>query len=434
MGLPSLSARTLVRAAQAAPKGVLAVAFTRAHSIWSHVPLGPPDAILGITEAYLKDKSPNKINLGVGAYRDDNNKPKVLSCIRKAEQMVREQDLNKEYAPIGGDKAFQDAAIKLALGENHSVIKEKRYATVQSISGTGALRIAAIFLYKYFPFPRGERFIFLPNPTWGNHKAIFKDTNTEPRDYTYYNPETCALDFGGFLDDINRLRDGSAVLLHACAHNPTGVDISKEQWEIVADIFKQKSLFPLFDMAYQGFASGDIDRDAYAVRMFLDKGINVALCQSFAKNMGLYGERVGAVTVTGSTPEEAEAIMSQLKIIIRPMYSNPPIHGARLATLVLTTPELRQEWLCEVKEMADRIISMRHALQDGLKRHGSTKNWSHITDQIGMFCFTGMTPAQVKRLRDEYSVYLTGDGRISIAGITSHNVDYLAKAMHEVTK
>lgn len=252
--------------------------------------------------------------------------------------------------------------------------------------------------------------------------------------YRYYDPKTCGFDFSGALEDISKIPEQSVLLLHACAHNPTGVDPRPEQWKEIATVVKKRNLFAFFDMAYQGFASGDGDKDAWAVRHFIEQGINVCLCQSYAKNMGLYGERVGAFTVICKDADEAKRVESQLKILIRPMYSNPPINGARIASTILTTPDLRKQWLQEVKGMADRIIGMRTQLVSNLKKEGSTHNWQHITDQIGMFCFTGLKPEQVERLTKEFSIYMTKDGRISVAGVTSGNVGYLAHAIHQVTK
>lgn len=302
---------------------------------------------------------------------------------------------------------------------------------MQGISGTGSLRIGGAYLQKWFP---GSKSIYLPTPTWGNHIPLFKHSGLEVKHYRYYDPKTCGFDFSGALDDISKIPSGSIILLHACAHNPTGVDPRPEQWAELSQVIKKNKLFPFFDMAYQGFASGDIDRDASAVRMFLKDGHQIALAQSFAKNMGLYGERVGAFSLVCSSKEEADRVLSQLKILIRPLYSNPPIHGARIAAEILNDSGLRAQWLQEVKGMADRVISMRTQLRDNLKKEGSTKDWSHITDQIGMFCFTGMTPDQVGKLMKEHSVYLTKDGRIAIVGITSKNVGYLAQAMHQATK
>lgn len=252
--------------------------------------------------------------------------------------------------------------------------------------------------------------------------------------FRYYDAATCGLDFAGAMEDISKIPEGSIIMLHACAHNPTGVDPNPEQWKEMSAVIKARNLLPFFDMAYQGFASGDVDKDAFAVRQFLADGHNILLSQSYSKNMGLYGERTGGFTVVCKDKDEAARVESQIKIIVRPLYSNPPRHGARIVTEILTNPEIRPEWLVDVKTMADRIITMRTRLQDGLAREGSSKNWQHITDQIGMFCFTGMTPDQVAQITKEFSVYLTKDGRISVAGISSSNVDYLAHAMHMVTK
>lgn len=393
--------------------------------------MGPPDAILGITEAFKKDSNPNKLNLGVGAYRDDSGKPYVLPTVRKAEEIILSKKLEKEYAPITGVPDFTNACSKLAFGADSVVVKEKLNATTQTISGTGALRIAGAFLERFFPGPKD---IWMPTPTWGNHKPIFMDCGLGIKQYRYFDPKTVGFDFNGCMEDIAKIPEGSVILFHACAHNPTGVDPKMEQWKEISDLVKKRNLFPFFDMAYQGFASGDCDRDAQAVRHFISEGHSMLVAQSFAKNMGLYGERAGHVTAVCSSEEEAQRVLSQIKILVRPMYSNPPIHGARVAATILNDTELYSEWLLEVKGMADRIITMRQMLVDNLKKEGSTHNWSHITDQIGMFCFTGLKPEQVERLTKDYSVYLTKDGRISVAGVSSSNVGYLAKAMHDVSK
>ncbi|XP_055372864.1 aspartate aminotransferase, mitochondrial [Condylostylus longicornis] len=405
---------------------------TAAMSSWfQHVEMGPPDAILGVTEAYKRDQNPNKINLGVGAYRDDNGKPFVLPSVRKAEERLINKKLDKEYAPIAGLADFTKHAIELALGNDSVNIKEKNNATVQAISGTGALRVGAAFLNKYW---NGNREVYLPTPSWGNHTPIFQHAGLKVNKYTYYEPKTCGLNFKGMLDDINKMPEKSIVMLHACAHNPTGVDPTSEQWKELSKVMKSRKLYPFFDMAYQGFASGDVARDAAAVRIFENDGHNFVLSQSFAKNMGLYGERAGAFTVICSNKDETDRVMSQIKILIRPMYSNPPIHGARIVSEILGNDELKTIWLNDVKGMADRIIGVRQQLKDNLVKLGSTRPWDHITNQIGMFCFTGMNAQNVERLTKEFSIYLTKDGRISMAGVTSKNVEYLAKGMHEVTK
>ncbi|EQK99653.1 Aspartate/other aminotransferase [Ophiocordyceps sinensis CO18] len=405
---------------------VLTAAATRAASTWSAVPQGPP-AILGITEAFKADKFNRKINLGVGAYRDDEGKPFVLPSVRQAERRVVDAKLNKEYAGITGVPEFPALAAKLAYAADSPALD--RVAITQSISGTGALRIGAAFLERFY---KGDKNIYIPSPSWANHKAIFTDAGLAVRQYRYYDKNTIGLDFEGMMADIEAAPRGSIFLLHACAHNPTGIDPTPEQWKEISSLVKKQGHFAFFDMAYQGFASGDTDQDAFAVRHFVAQGHHVALCQSFAKNMGLYGERVGAFSLVCADVAEKKRVESQLKILIRPMYSNPPIHGARIATEILSNPELYQQWLGEVKSMADRIITMRCLLKTNLEKLGSKHDWSHIMSQIGMFAYTGMTPAEMERLAKEYSVYATKDGRISVAGITSDNVSRLAEAMFNV--
>jgi aspartate aminotransferase len=402
-------------------------------STWAAVPLGPPDAILGITEAFKADTDPKKINLGVGAYRDDEGKPYILECIRKAEVRLTERFKDHEYTGIAGVPEFTAVTGQLAFGENCSALMEKRVVVAQSISGTGALCLGANFLSRFYP-QDASRIVYLPTPTWGNHGAIFKDARMEVRNYRYFDKNTNGLDLTGMMEDLKNAPAGSIILLHACAHNPTGVDPRQEDWKAIEELIKSKGHFSFFDMAYQGFASGYPDKDAWAVRYFIEAGHNPIVAQSYAKNMGLYGERVGAISIFCKDAAERERAESQLKIVIRPMYSNPPIHGARLVATVLADVELKNLWLKEVKMMADRIHSMRSTLRNELESLGSKIPWNHITDQIGMFCYTGLKPEQVERITKEFHVYLTKDGRISIAGINSSNVKYLARAIHEVTK
>lgn len=398
----------------------------RSASWFSHVQQGPPDAILGVTEAFKRDTNPKKINLGVGAYRDDNGKPYLLPTVLKAEKAIEANKLDKEYSAIGGNAEFCKLSAALALGETGPQV-----TTVQSISGTGALRIGGAFFNAWW---EGNKEVYLPSPSWGNHTPIFKHSGLKVGTYTYYDPKTCGFNFQGALDDISKIPERSIILLHACAHNPTGVDPKPEQWVELSQLIKKRNLYPFFDLAYQGFASGDINKDAFAVRQFAKDGHQFALAQSYAKNMGLYGERVGAFSLVCADKDEATRCESQLKILIRPMYSNPPIHGAHLVREILSSANLRAEWLQEVKGMADRIIGVRAQLKSNLEKEGSTRPWNHITDQIGMFCFTGLKPDQCERITKEFSVYLTKDGRISMAGVTSKNVDYLAHAIHAVTK
>jgi aspartate aminotransferase len=422
-----LSAVRIAARQSAASRAGLGLSGLRAASTWAQVPQGPPDAILGITEAFKADKFEKKINLGVGAYRDDQGKPYVLPSVRTAEEQIVGSRLNKEYAGITGIPEFTSSAGKLAYGGSSSALE--RLAITQSISGTGALRIGGAFLSRFYP---GAKAIYIPTPSWANHKAVFLDSGLKVEQYRYYDKKTIGLDFGGMLSDIKEAPEGSIFLFHACAHNPTGVDPNPEQWKEISEVVKKRGHYAFFDMAYQGFASGDVDRDAFAVRHFVEQGHNICLAQSFAKNMGLYGERVGAFSVVAESPEEKKRIDSQIKILVRPLYSNPPIHGARIAAQILGEPGLYSQWLAEVKGMADRIITMRAVLKENLEKLGSAHDWSHITSQIGMFAYTGLEPEQMDQLAKEYSVYATKDGRISVAGITSGNVGRLAEAIYKV--
>ncbi|SPO05301.1 probable aspartate aminotransferase, mitochondrial precursor [Cephalotrichum gorgonifer] len=377
---------------------VRGVSVVRSASTWANVPQGPP-AILGITEAYKADAFDKKINLGVGAYRDDAGKPYVLPSVRAAEEKVVAAKLNKEYAGITGLPEFTKAAAVLAYGPDSSALD--RLVITQTISGTGALRIAAAFLAEFYP---GAKNIYIPDPSWANHAAVFKHAGLSVNRYKYYNKDTIGLDFEGMLADIKAAPKGSIFLFHACAHNPTGVDPTPEQWKEISKVVKDAGHFSFFDMAYQGFASGDINKDAFAVRHFVEQGHNICLAQSFAKNMGLYGERVGAFSIVCQDAEEKKRVDSQVKIL----------------------------WLGEVKGMADRIITMRALLKENLEKLGSKHDWSHITSQIGMFAYTGLTPEQMESLAKDTSVYATRDGRISVAGITTANVGRLAEAIFKV--
>eukprot|EP00850_Spirogloea_muscicola_P004358 SM000018S03723 [mRNA] locus=s18:1045783:1048302:+ [translate_table: standard] len=415
----------LLRAARLA----VAASPARAASWWAGVQPAAKDPILGVTEAFLADAHPDKVNVGVGAYRSDAGKPVVLDCVRQAEARIAGQEL-MEYAPMGGSATFNGLSAALAYGDGAPVLADRRVAAVQSLSGTGACRLFADFQKRVHP----EASIFIPTPTWANHHNIWRDAHVAARPFRYYDPATRGLDFKGLMEDVNAAPSGSFFLLHACAHNPTGVDPTAEQWKEMSALFKKKELYAFFDMAYQGFATGDLVRDAQAIRIFVDDGHQVACSQSYAKNMGLYGQRIGCLSVVCDDEKQAVAVKSQLQQIARPMYSNPPVHGAMLVSKILADSDLKELWHKEVKDMADRIISMRHALREHLEKEGSNLPWQHITDQIGMFCFSSLSPEQVDRLTSQFHIYLTRNGRISMAGVTSGNVAYLAHAMHEVTK
>jgi len=397
--------------------------------------MGPEDPILGVTVAFNKDTDPKKINLGVGAYRDDNGKPFILESVREAEKRIFEKNMDHEYLPIAGNAQFNKLVQELQLGTDSQAIKDKRVVTVQCLSGTGALRVGGDFMERFINLPGdNKKTIYVPDPTWGNHIPIYGDAGFGVKTYKYYDPATCGLNFTGLINDLKNAPNQSLFLFHACAHNPTGVDPDLKQWSEISNLCKEKGHFVFFDLAYQGFASGNPEQDAAPVRLFIKNGHNVGIAQSFAKNFGLYGERVGALSFVCKDNTEAEALESQLKILIRPMYSNPPLHGARIVSTILADQQLNTKWRGEVEKMAKRIISMRQALVDNLKALGSKKDWSHITKQIGMFAYTGLKPEQVEKMTKEHHVYLTKNGRISIAGITSQNVKHLATAMHEATK
>ncbi|KAI3963784.1 hypothetical protein MKW98_029894 [Papaver atlanticum] len=398
-------------------------------SWWNHVEPAPKDPILGVTEAFLADPSPHKVNVGVGAYRDDNGKPVVLECVREAERIIA-GNKNMEYLPMGGSMHMVEETLKLAYGENSDLIKDKKIAAIQALSGTGACRVFADFQKRFKP----DSHIYIPVPTWSNHHNIWRDAQVPQQTFRYYHPETKGLDFASLMEDLKNAPSGSFFLLHACAHNPTGVDPTEEQWKEISQQMKVKGHFPFFDMAYQGFASGDPERDAKAIRIFREDGHLIGCAQSYAKNMGLYGQRVGCLSLVCDDDKQAIAVKSQLQQIARPMYSNPPVHGALVVSTILSDPNLKNLWLKEVKGMADRIIGMRTALRENLENLGSPLSWEHITNQIGMFCYSGMTPQQVDRLTSEYHIYMTRNGRISMAGVTTGNVGYLANAIHEVTK
>ncbi|GAA0143356.1 transaminase [Lithospermum erythrorhizon] len=344
--------------------------------------------------------------------------------------MIDLPNVVREYLPMGGSVKMVDESLKLAYGENSELIKDKRIAAVQALSGTGACRLFADFQKRFLP----DSQIYISVPTWSNHHNIWRDADVQQNTFRYYLPETRGLDYNGFMEDIKNAPNGSFFLLHACAHNPTGVDPTEEQWREISHQFKVKGHFAFFDMAYQGFASGSPEGDAKSIRIFLEDGHPIGCAQSYAKNMGLYGQRVGCLSLVCEDEKQAVAVKSQLQQIARPMYSNPPVHGALVVSTILGDPELKKLWLNEVKGMADRIIGMRTALRENLEKIGSPLPWEHITNQIGMFCYSGLTPEQVDRLTNEFHIYMTRNGRISMAGVTSGNVGYLANAIHEVTK
>lgn len=406
--------------------------MSETYTSFDHVPQGKPDAILGVKLKYNADKSDKKVNLGIGAYRDSQGKPMILNVVRKAQEMVvNDPNATKEYLTQLGDPNFLKATREFIFDANSAAVKDERIVTAQSLSGTGALRIAGDFLARFRPCV-----VYVPSPTWGNHMNIFGNgSGLEVRKYKYMDPKTLGLDLNGMLNDLKNAPSGSVVILHACAHNPSGVDPTKDEWKKILQVITEKKLLPFFDSAYQGYASGDINDDAYAIRLFADSGIEVMVAQSYSKNLGLYGERIGSINIVCSSKKVAEAVTSQIKIIIRGNYSNPPRHGAAIVAKVLTTPELRKEWVVELKQMVDRISAMRNALVNELETSYNIKSFAPCKKQIGMFILTPLTPKMVSVLADKYSIYMTSvgnNGRISLSGLNNGNVKYVAESISKV--
>ncbi|KAK8210153.1 Aspartate aminotransferase, cytoplasmic [Zalaria obscura] len=404
------------------------------------VPQAPEDPLFGLMAAYRRDEDPNKVDLGIGAYRDDNAKPWVLPVVKKADELLRaDPNLNHEYLPIAGLAEFTSASQKLIFGASSPVISEGRAISLQTISGTGAVHLGALFLSKFYnPSASGAKTVYVSNPTWANHNQIFSNVGLPIAQYPYFSKETKGLDFAGMRSTIESAPEGSIILLHACAHNPTGVDPTQDQWKELATLMKQKSHFPFFDCAYQGFASGDLNRDAWAIRYFVEQGFELLVAQSYAKNFGLYGERAGCFHFVTSPGAEAKdtvsRVGSQLAILQRSEISNPPAYGARIASLVLNDADLFAQWEENLREMSGRIISMRQALKKHLDELKTPGTWDHIVDQIGMFSFTGLSEKQVLKIREEAHVYMTKNGRISMAGLNTKNVKYFAEAVDKVVR
>ncbi|ODV78064.1 PLP-dependent transferase [Suhomyces tanzawaensis NRRL Y-17324] len=418
------------------------VAFSTSAQLqkWSDIPLAPPDKILGISEAYVKDTNTKKINLGVGAYRDNDGKPIIFPSVKKAEEILLAKEVEKEYTGITGNKNFQNIVKNFIFNNSNKdangakLIEANRIVTSQTISGTGSLRVIADFLNRFYT----NKKILVPKPTWANHVAVFKDAGLAPEFYAYYETSKNDLDFDNLKQSLQSQDEGSIILLHACCHNPTGMDLTAQQWDEVLEIIKSKKFFPLVDMAYQGFASGDPFKDIGLIRRLNELVANdelksYALCQSFAKNMGLYGERTGSISIVTESSDASKAIESQLKKLIRPIYSSPPIHGSKIVETIFNDENsLLPEWLSELDAVVSRLNTVRSKLYENLDK--TNYNWDHLLKQRGMFVYTGLSAEQVIRLRNEFSVYATEDGRFSISGINDKNVEYLADAINQVVK
>lgn len=396
-------------------------------SLFAAVDMAPRDPILGVTEAYNADTNPNKVNLGVGVYTDDSGKVPVLQCVRKAEQELAASPLPRNYLPIDGLQAYDRAVQELVFGAGSRAISDGRIVTVQTLGGTGGLKVGADLLRRLNP--SGQ--IWISDPSWENHRALFEYAGYTVNTYPYYDAPTHGVAFDAMLHTLRTLPAGAVVLLHACCHNPTGVDLAPAQWERVIEVVNQRGLVPFLDLAYQGFAEG-IDADAAAVRRFTEACPVVLVSNSFSKSLSLYGERVGALSIVADSGEVASRVLSQLKRVIRTNYSNPPTHGGQTVAKVLTTPELRMQWESELGEMRDRIKLMRRELVDRIRAIRADFDFSFVVNQRGMFSYSGLTAQQVRVLRERYSVYAIDSGRICVAALNSRNIDYVARAIGTV--
>ncbi|TWT30278.1 Aspartate aminotransferase [Posidoniimonas corsicana] len=397
--------------------------------MFESVSAAPPDAILGLTDAYKADPNPDKINLGVGVYQDASGKTPVLGTVREAASRLAKDLASKSYLPITGSAEYGEAVQKLMFGVEDEIVRSRRAVTAHTPGGTGALRVTADFLKQNFE----DATVWLSQPTWANHPAVFAAAGVPTKIYSYFDKAANGLAFDKMIADLKKIPSGDVVLLHGCCHNPTGIDPTPEQWKQIAETLRSMGAMPLIDFAYQGFGEG-IQEDAAGLQAFCRPGEELIVCSSFSKNFGLYRERVGAATFVTADQDSALRVGSQVKRAIRSNYSNPPSHGAELVVTILTDHKLRQQWDGEVAEMRDRINGMRKLLVEKLAEHGAPGDHSFIQQQRGMFSFSGLTPEQVERLKHDYAIYIVGSGRINVAGITPQNVDRLAHSITDVLK
>jgi aromatic-amino-acid transaminase len=396
-------------------------------SLFTAVEMAPRDPILGLNEQFAADQHANKVNLGVGVYYDDKGKLPLLHCVQAAEKRMAEKPTPRGYLPIDGIAAYDSAVKALVFGQDSEPVRSGRVATVQAIGGTGGLKVGADFLKRLNPHAK----VMISDPSWENHRALFTNAGFVVESYPYYDAAKRGVDFDGMLAALNAAAAGTVVVLHACCHNPTGYDISADQWSQVIAAVKSKNLVPFLDMAYQGFGHG-IAEDGAVIAQFVAAGLSMFVSTSFSKSFSLYGERVGALSVLCESKEEADRVLSQLKIAIRTNYSNPPTHGGAIVATVLGTPELRAQWEQELGEMRVRIKAMRQQLVDGLKAAGVKQDMSFITSQIGMFSYSGLNKEQMVRLRNEFGVYGTDTGRMCVAALNSQNIAHVCASIAKV--
>ena len=396
-------------------------------SLFTHIEMAPRDPILGLNEQFGSDPNPNKVNLGVGVYTDENGKLPLLKCVSSAEQAMAEAAKPHGYLPIDGIAAYDAAVQGLVFGADSDVIKAKRVATVQALGGTGGLKVGADFLKQV----NGSAHVLISAPSWENHRALFTRAGFDVAEYPYYDAATRGIDFAAMRGALQAAPAGTIVVLHACCHNPTGVDLTSAQWDEVVAIVKARSLVPFLDMAYQGFGQGIVE-DGAAVGKFVASGVDLFIATSFSKSFSLYGERVGALSVVCKSAEETSRVLSQLKIVIRTNYSNPPTHGAQIVATVLATPALRAQWEEELAGMRVRIKAMRSALVDKLAAAGVKHDMGFIAQQQGMFSYSGLKAAQMQRLRSEFGIYGVDSGRICVAALNARNIDAVVAAIAKV--
>ena len=395
-------------------------------NLFELVKAAPPDPILGLTEAFRADPNPDKINLSVGVYQDESGKAPILECVRQAEERLAKSSTTKSYMPINGNAAYLRHCQELVFGIGNEMVETNRVASVHTPGGTGGLRLAGEFIRQKL----GQRTIWVSNPTWANHQGIFTASGLDIATYPYYDPETHGLNLAGMITVLEDIPENDVVLFHACCHNPTGVDPSDTNWETIAKVCKERRLLPVLDFAYQGFSRGWVD-DAVAVRAFSEYGLEFLVCSSFSKNFGLYQDRVGTLHVVCKNADEASRILSQLKVLVRVNYSNPPAHGGAIVSTVLEDHDLYQLWEEELKGMRVRINSVRDKFVEELANAGVPGDYSFIRDQRGMFSFSGLNEETVGKLRNQHSIYIVKSGRINVAGINDTNIARLCAAIGE---
>jgi len=395
--------------------------------MFENMTMAPADAILGLTEAFKKDIRPQKINLGVGIYKDEEGLTPIFATVKEAEKRLLVQEKTKSYLSMEGLSSYGEAVQKLLFGKNSQIITKKRARTAQTPGATAGLRVAADFVVKKL----GIKKIWLSKPTWANHTNIFKTAGLQIATYDYYDPITKNLDFEAMIASFKDVKAGELVLFHGCCHNPTGIDPTNAQWEVLAKLLATLGALVFFDCAYQGFSKG-IEEDAQGLRIFMKQHDNLLIANSFSKNFGLYNERVGALTIVAKDADIADVVFSHIKFFIRSNYSNPPAHGAAIVSLILHDETLYTQWSEEVKAMRQRTKKMRELFVITLKEKGVDGDYSFITRQVGMFSFLGLSIEQVNRLKDEFAVYLVGTGRISVAGLTKNNMQQVCSAIASV--